>query len=136
MLQNFVDLIEDLGFIPNGNRIYYTRRSQPPVFISMVDEYVKVRNLKDSCHQWSIRPYAFLQSNELDFQIDPPGPDGRMVSVHPSGKQKQAQNYNKASNNAKRGLVGHYIRKTWFFALLALTHELKYGMWGRPSGSI
>lgn len=42
MLENFAHLIRILGHIPNGNRIYYNRRSQPPLFISMVDEYHKV----------------------------------------------------------------------------------------------
>lgn len=30
-----------LGFVPNGNRIYYERRSQPPFLIPSVNEYVK-----------------------------------------------------------------------------------------------
>lgn len=42
MLGNFVQLIKDIGHIPNGNRIYYYRRTQPPLFISMVDAYYKV----------------------------------------------------------------------------------------------
>lgn len=42
MLENFSYLVSTLGFIPNGNRIYYNRRSQPPLFISMVDEYYQV----------------------------------------------------------------------------------------------
>ena len=42
MLENFSSLISKLGHIPNGNRIYYNRRTQPPLFISMVDEYYKV----------------------------------------------------------------------------------------------
>ena len=42
MLENFSSMIEIYGMIPNGNRVYYTRRSQPPMFIAMVDEYYKV----------------------------------------------------------------------------------------------
>jgi alpha,alpha-trehalase len=42
MLENFAGLIEKYGMIPNGNRVYYTRRTQPPLFIAMVDEYYKV----------------------------------------------------------------------------------------------
>ncbi|WKV14089.1 alpha,alpha-trehalase TreF [Marivirga harenae] len=38
MLDNFASLIDSLGFIPNGNRAYYTGRSQPPFFALMVDE--------------------------------------------------------------------------------------------------
>lgn len=35
------------GFVPNGGRIYYLRRSQPPMLIPMVYEYYKeTRDLK------------------------------------------------------------------------------------------
>lgn len=39
MLENFSDLIRRYGFIPNGGRIYYLTRSQPPLYIQMVAEY-------------------------------------------------------------------------------------------------
>ncbi len=39
MLDNFAYLIDELGFIPNGNRTYYLSRSQPPFFSSMVALY-------------------------------------------------------------------------------------------------
>ena len=40
MLLNFVHMIRLYGLIPNGGRTYYTNRSQPPLFIQMVKEYV------------------------------------------------------------------------------------------------
>ena len=43
-LQNFMDEIERFGFIPNGGRIYYLDRSQPPLFI----------NVRSLPHLWSI----------------------------------------------------------------------------------
>lgn len=36
MVDNFAYLIDEVGFIPNGNRTYYLTRSQPPFFSSMV----------------------------------------------------------------------------------------------------
>ena len=42
MLENFSTLITTYGMIPNGNRVYYIKRSQPPLFIPMVEEYYKV----------------------------------------------------------------------------------------------
>ncbi len=42
MLENFSNLVDKIGFIPNGNRVYYVRRSQPPLFIPMVNEYYEV----------------------------------------------------------------------------------------------
>lgn len=37
MLDNFAYLIDTLGHVPNGNRSYYTSRSQPPFFAYMVE---------------------------------------------------------------------------------------------------
>ncbi|KAI9637637.1 Six-hairpin glycosidase-like protein [Dioszegia hungarica] len=41
VILNFMDFIDTYGFIPNGGRKYYLNRSQPPVFIQMLDAYVK-----------------------------------------------------------------------------------------------
>lgn len=38
-LANFVSMIDTFGFIPNGARIYYSERSQPPLFTQMVWSY-------------------------------------------------------------------------------------------------
>ncbi|KIY52470.1 glycoside hydrolase family 37 protein, partial [Fistulina hepatica ATCC 64428] len=43
-LQNFMDELDKYGFIPNGGRIYYLDRSQPPVFIQMLSLYVNATN--------------------------------------------------------------------------------------------
>ena len=37
MLENFAYLIDTYGHVPNGNRIYYLSRSQPPVLALMVE---------------------------------------------------------------------------------------------------
>jgi alpha,alpha-trehalase len=39
MLNNFAFLIDQVGFIPNGNRTYFLGRSQPPFFSTMVMLY-------------------------------------------------------------------------------------------------
>jgi len=36
MVDNFAYLIDNIGYIPNGNRAYYVGRSQPPFFACMV----------------------------------------------------------------------------------------------------
>lgn len=46
-LQNFMDELENFGFIPNGGRIYYLNRSQPPFFIPMLHAYVEATGDKD-----------------------------------------------------------------------------------------
>ena len=40
MIDNFIELVKIYGFVPNGGRIYYTNRSQPPFLIPMVDLYL------------------------------------------------------------------------------------------------
>nr|AEW67359.1 trehalase [Coptotermes formosanus] len=40
MLENFLSMVNTYGFIPNGGRIYYSRRSQPPLLIPMVKSYM------------------------------------------------------------------------------------------------
>ncbi|WVQ72057.1 hypothetical protein IAR50_001601 [Cryptococcus sp. DSM 104548] len=42
LLSNFMDLIDTYGYLPNGGRKYYLNRSQPPVFVQMLDAYIKV----------------------------------------------------------------------------------------------
>ena len=44
-LENFMDELEKFGFIPNGGRIYYLNRSQPPLFI-----HVSVLTAHDQHH--------------------------------------------------------------------------------------
>merc|ERR1712136_78905 len=39
MLQNFFSLVDQFGFVPNGGRIYYKERSQPPFLTLMVKDY-------------------------------------------------------------------------------------------------
>ncbi|CAG8639059.1 17646_t:CDS:2, partial [Cetraspora pellucida] len=44
MIENFLDLIEIYGFVPNGSRIYYLNRSQPPLLTQMVKIYYEATN--------------------------------------------------------------------------------------------
>lgn len=39
ILENLLGLVEQYGFVPNGGRIYYTRRSQPPFLTLMMHAY-------------------------------------------------------------------------------------------------
>lgn len=44
MLENFLSIINRFGFIPNGGRIYYSERSQPPLLTGMIKSYVDKTN--------------------------------------------------------------------------------------------
>ncbi|MFH4983765.1 hypothetical protein AB6A40_010474 [Gnathostoma spinigerum] len=39
IIQNIGYLVEKYGYMLNGGRVYYMRRTQPPFFIPMVYEY-------------------------------------------------------------------------------------------------
>jgi alpha,alpha-trehalase len=66
MVDNFVHLIDMVGFIPNGNRTYYIGRSQPPFFALMVNV---LSEIKGDAILLKYRPqlekeYAFWMSGE------------------------------------------------------------------------
>lgn len=43
MLRNLLSTVEAYGHVPNGGRLYYLDRSQPPLLTQMVELYVAVR---------------------------------------------------------------------------------------------
>ncbi|UKZ81385.1 hypothetical protein TrVFT333_009157 [Trichoderma virens FT-333] len=43
-IENFCDFIERFGFVPNGARLYYLNRSQPPLLSRMVRIYIEHTN--------------------------------------------------------------------------------------------
>lgn len=83
MLDNFVTLIKEYGFIPNGFRKYYLKRSQPPLFTPMVKSYIDATEdvawLKDNIQ--------YLDA-ELQYWID-----NKMVSVKKNKMTLKMFNY-------------------------------------------
>lgn len=57
MLENFLSIIDRFGFIPNGGRIYYSERSQPPLLTGMIKAYVEAT--KDT--EFMIRALPILE---------------------------------------------------------------------------
>ncbi|EFY86147.1 trehalase precursor [Metarhizium acridum CQMa 102] len=43
-IENFLDLVEQYGIVPNGARVYYLNRSQPPMLSQMVKLYIDHTN--------------------------------------------------------------------------------------------
>uniref|UniRef100_A0A8D2CZF1 Trehalase n=1 Tax=Sciurus vulgaris TaxID=55149 RepID=A0A8D2CZF1_SCIVU len=83
MLQNFLDLVKTYGHIPNGGRVYYLQRSQPPLLTLMMDRYVAHTN-----------DITFLRENietlalELNFWTV-----NRTISVYLGGKSYNLNRY-------------------------------------------
>lgn len=44
MLENLLSFVERYGFVPNGGRVYYLNRSQPPLLTLMVGLYLEATN--------------------------------------------------------------------------------------------
>nr|AUX15124.1 membrane-bound trehalase [Sogatella furcifera] len=64
MIHNFVTIVEEYGFIPNGGRIYYAMRSQPPLLSAMVKSYL------DVTHDLQFLKHNILTlEKEFDFWI-------------------------------------------------------------------
>lgn len=61
MLDNFLSVIDRFGFIPNGGRIYFIARSQPPLLSAMIKAYV------DSTHDFN---FAIASIDKLVREFD------------------------------------------------------------------
>lgn len=71
-IENFLDNVEQFGFVPNGGRKYYLNRSQPPLLTQMVREYVEFTNdtsILDRAIPLLIREHEFFTENRtISFQ--------------------------------------------------------------------
>ncbi|MVM35106.1 alpha,alpha-trehalase TreF [Spirosoma sp. HMF4905] len=64
MLDNFAFLIDQFGFIPNGNRTYFLSRSQPPYFALMVSLLAEIEGKE------ALVNYQPQLLKEYDFWMD------------------------------------------------------------------
>ena len=64
MIDNFAQLIDRYGFIPNGNRSYFLDRSQPPFFAAMLQLYGRKHGLE------SVVKYLPQLEHEYQFWMD------------------------------------------------------------------
>ncbi|UNI25061.1 Alpha,alpha-trehalase [Purpureocillium takamizusanense] len=65
-IDNFLDLVERFGFVPNGARIYYLNRSQPPMLSQMVRAYLAHTNdtsILDRALPLLVREHEFWTRN-------------------------------------------------------------------------
>lgn len=83
MIDNFSYLIKEIGFIPNGNRIYYLSRSQPPFFAAMIDLVCRFKNN----YEWGLKYLPQLE-REHRFWCGDKGkkPNSNHIVNLPEGK--------------------------------------------------
>ena len=65
MLENFLLMVDSYGLVPNGGRVYYEQRSQPPLLIPMVDSYINATGDIDFLHK-----NIHLLEKELQFWLE------------------------------------------------------------------
>uniref|UniRef100_A0A7E4VWB3 Trehalase n=1 Tax=Panagrellus redivivus TaxID=6233 RepID=A0A7E4VWB3_PANRE len=73
MIANMGHLIDTYGYIPNGNRIYYLNRSQPPLLTWCVDAYYQRTGDLEFVRQampWLEKEMAFFTTNRRIHQAD------------------------------------------------------------------
>lgn len=79
IIKNFIDMIRDYGYIPNGCRKYYQHRTQPPYFAMMLMEMYNTNGgmynklvLKEGL-EMATREYEFFDAHRHIFHTDENG---------------------------------------------------------------
>lgn len=85
IIQNFLDLVNQYGFVPNGARIYYLNRSQPPFLTQMVRVYYErtkdVTFLKKALPTLD-KEYQFWMQNTSIKVVSPYSNKTRHVNIY------------------------------------------------------
>ncbi|CAH1391066.1 unnamed protein product [Nezara viridula] len=91
VIENLLYLIKNVGHIPNGNRVYYTQRTQPPMITQMVNSYFQ--HTKD---------FSFIKKNIhlLDIEMDY-WQTSRTVEINTNGKTYKLFRYFAVSNGPR-----------------------------------
>ncbi|RVE65162.1 hypothetical protein OJAV_G00132760 [Oryzias javanicus] len=95
MIQNFLHLVGRYGLIPNGGRVYYERRSQPPFLTLMVESFFKATN--DTEFLRSALPvlkeeYEFWMQNR-SVTLDVGGAEHRLNRFHVEAGLPRPESY-------------------------------------------
>lgn len=104
MVDNFAHLINELGFIPNGNRTYYLTRSQPPFFAAMVQllaeidgpsVYAKYLTPLRREYDWWMEGEAELRAGDEQTALHlVKMPDGSLLNrYYDRGQRPRAESY-------------------------------------------
>ncbi|XP_069695388.1 trehalase-like isoform X2 [Periplaneta americana] len=91
MLGNFFSIVENYGLIPNGGRIYYAKRSQPPMLIPMMKSYMDVTHDMDF-----LKSNIDIMENEFLFWIT-----NHTVKVEKDGRHYTLAIYKDASTGPR-----------------------------------
>ncbi|KAK6754171.1 hypothetical protein RB195_013276 [Necator americanus] len=101
MIENLGSLVERFGFVPNGGRVYYLQRSQPPLLAGMLYEYYEVTKDKDF-----VQKMLPILEKELSFWNN-----NRMTTVSIKGTDYLVYRYNTRSNMPRPESYAQDIKK-------------------------
>lgn len=101
-IQNLIDMVKTYGFVPNGGRIYYINRSQPPLLTLMVYRYFQVTNDKQFLQDalpFLDQEYQFWMKNRTV-----PIGNGVMNIYHVLNKSPRPESYKEDFDDAERSV--------------------------------
>ncbi|XP_049881795.1 trehalase-like isoform X2 [Pectinophora gossypiella] len=91
MVSNFLDIVERIGFIPNGGRIYYAMRSQPPLLIPMVQLI-----MEDMFDENFLRQHIHTLDKEFDFWMT-----NHTIDIEHNGRKYKLARYSDMSQGPR-----------------------------------
>ncbi|PSN49112.1 Trehalase [Blattella germanica] len=91
MMSNFLSIVENYGLIPNGGRIYYAMRSQPPLLIPMIKSYLDAVPDRDF-----LKNSIDIMEKEFQFWIT-----NHTVEVEKDGKKYMLARYKDGSSGPR-----------------------------------
>nr|OQO21604.1 hypothetical protein B0A51_12001 [Rachicladosporium sp. CCFEE 5018] len=114
IIENFLDLVEQFGFVPNGARQYYLNRSQPPLLTQMVRVYVEYTNdtsILERALPLLEKEYAFFANNrsiEVEYEGTTYSLNHHAVSNNQPRPESYYEDYVTVTNSsyyAKGGII-------------------------------
>ncbi|RZC35606.1 trehalase [Asbolus verrucosus] len=134
MLDNFFKVVDMHGFIPNGGRIYYLDRSQPPLLTMMVADFVEVSNdvlwlkknikyLEKELKFWLTLKTIQIEKDGKTYHMaryrslsDTPRPESYIEDIHTASRYRTEEEKRHCYTNIRTGAEsGWDFSARWFF---------------------
>ncbi|RNA39719.1 Trehalase, partial [Brachionus plicatilis] len=121
IIENFIDVVKVNGFVPNGSRMYYLNRSQPPLLIQMVEAYFRetgdVQFLAD-CIESLDTEYEYWMNNK-SIILDLGGENFRLNLYKVKSFNPRPESYSEDYLNAQN----HSNKEEYFSNIITATES-------------
>ncbi|KAL3289895.1 hypothetical protein HHI36_023284 [Cryptolaemus montrouzieri] len=122
MLQNFLYMVDHYGHIPNGGRVYYLERSQPPLLIPMIKLYYDFTNdvkfLSDNLKTMESEFDYWLTNHSVTINMD-----GRNYTLAHYGDKSQGPRPESYSEDVSGAIHLNDEKKEAFYSELKAAAE-------------